>query len=77
MVDHIDHICQIAGSCQHVGIGSDLDGGFGTEQSPKELETIADLQKLEPLLAHRGYSDADINAIFHENWLRFFRDALP
>ena len=77
VVDHIDHICQIAGSCQHVGIGSDLDGGFGTEQSPKELETIADLQKLEPLLAHRGYSNTDINAIFHENWLRFFRDALP
>jgi membrane dipeptidase len=73
VVDHIDHICRLAGDCAHVAIGTDLDGGFGAEQSPGDLDTIADLQKLDALLAKRGY----IDAICHGNWLRFFRDHLP
>jgi membrane dipeptidase len=77
LVDHIDHICQLAGNVKHVGIGSDLDGGYGTEQTPSDLKRISDLQKLEPLLADRGYSSADIDAIFHQNWLQFFRRTLP
>jgi len=77
VADHIDHVCQIAGSARHSAIGSDLDGGFGTEQSPVDVDTIADLRKLEAILAGRGYSDADIDGIFHGNWLRFFRKALP
>jgi membrane dipeptidase len=60
-----------------VGIGSDLDGGYGTEQTPRGLETIADLQKLAAILAQRGYSDADIDAVMHGNWLRFFDRHLP
>ena len=74
-LNHIDRICQLAGNARHVGIGSDLDGGFGTEQSPEDLDTIADLQKLGPLLTSRGYSDADIQGIFHGNWLRLFERA--
>ena len=77
VADHIDYICQIAGSARHVGIGSDLDGGFGTEQTPGDFDSIADLHKLDPILANRGYSDADIDAIFFGNWLRFFSEALP
>ena len=77
LVDHIDHICQLAGNARHAGIGSDLDGGYGTEQTPSDLKTIADLQKLEALLSERGYSSDDIDAIFHGNWLNFFRRALP
>jgi membrane dipeptidase len=72
-VDHIDHICQIAGNASHVAIGSDLDGGFGTEQSPDDMNTIADLQRLAPILAARGYSTSDIEGIFHANWMNFFR----
>jgi membrane dipeptidase len=71
LVDHVDHICQIAGNSLHVGIGSDLDGAFGKEQCPYDIETIADLQKLENILVVRGYSRQDINNLFHENWLRF------
>jgi membrane dipeptidase len=74
---HIDHICQIAGNAKHAGIGSDLDGGFGTEQSPADLETIADLQKLESILGQHGYSAIDIDGIFFNNWLNFFKAALP
>ncbi|HEY3899025.1 MAG TPA: membrane dipeptidase [Chthoniobacter sp.] len=74
--DHIDHICQIAGNAWHVGIGTDLDGGFGTEQTPMDLNSIADLVGLAPLLAGRGYSAAEIEAIFHGNFLQFLRKNL-
>jgi len=77
VADHIDHVCQLAGNVRHSAIGTDLDGGFGTEQTPRDLGTIADLQKLAGILASRGYGDADIDLIFHGNWLRFFGDALP
>lgn len=73
VIDHIDHICQLAGSSRHAAIGSDLDGLFGREQSPCDLDTIADLQKLGGLLARRGYAEADIAAILHDNWLRLLR----
>lgn len=75
MIDHLDHICQIAGNCLHVGIGSDLDGAFGREQCPYDLETIADLQKMEHLLKARGYADADVSNVMHGNWIRFLRKA--
>ncbi len=74
VVDHIDRLCQLAGNNQHVAIGSDLDGGFGREQSPLDLDTIADLQKLPGLLTARGYTAADVAAIMHGNWLRFWRE---
>ncbi|MBP6601773.1 MAG: membrane dipeptidase [Verrucomicrobiales bacterium] len=75
IADHIDHICQLAGNANHVGIGSDLDGGFGREQSPGDLNTIADLQRIETILKNRGYSDADITGLFHGNFLRLLREA--
>ena len=75
VADHIDHICQLAGNANHVGIGSDLDGAFGTEQCPKEIDTIADLQKLTAVFESRGYSEGDIEDIFSLNWIRFLRKA--
>jgi membrane dipeptidase len=75
MVDHIDHICQIAGNALHVGMGTDLDGAFGREQCPYDLETIADLQKVPDMLRKRGYTDVDIENMMHGNWLRFLRKA--
>jgi membrane dipeptidase len=75
LVDHLDHICQIAGNTRHIGIGTDLDGAFGKEQCPYDLETIADLQNLPALFIKRGYSQEDIENILHGNWLRFLRNA--
>jgi membrane dipeptidase len=75
IVDHIDHICQLAGNAQHCGIGSDLDGAFGREQCPHDLESIADLARLPDLLARRGYSAQDITGIAHGNFIRFLRNA--
>jgi len=77
VADHIDHVCQIAGSAAHSALGTDLDGGFGTEQTPRDLETYRDVHKLELILERRGYGGVDIDAIFHGNWLRFFGRALP
>jgi membrane dipeptidase len=77
VADHIDHVCQLAGDAKHAGIGSDLDGGFGYEQTPHDLNTIADLQKLGDILVRRNYSNAEIDLIFHGNWLRFFGTSLP
>lgn len=76
VVDHIDHVCQLAGNADHAGIGSDLDGGFGREQSPRDLDTIADLQKVAGLLAERGYRVDDIEKIMFRNWVRFLRGVL-
>lgn len=75
VVNHIDHICQLAGSGRHVAIGSDLDGGFGRAGSPSDLDTIADLQIVARLLAQRGYSSADVGAIMHGNWVACLRNA--
>ena len=71
----VDHICQLAGNSQHAAIGSDLDGGFGREQSPSDLDSIADLQRLPEILSKRGYSDADVESIMRGNWLRLLRRA--
>ena len=77
VVDHIDHICQLAGDARHVGIGSDFDGGFGMQSTPKEIDTIADLQKLVPLLLSRGYSEEDTAAILGGNWIKQLHRSLP
>lgn len=76
VVEHVDHICQLAGSAAHVGLGTDLDGGFGSEACPHDLNDYRDLHKLGSLLAGRGFSDADIAGFFHGNWLRFYRQVL-
>jgi membrane dipeptidase len=75
MVDHIDRVCQLAGNAHHAAIGSDLDGGFGREQSPCDLDTIADLQRVPELLGQRGYDDEAITGIMYGNWVRFFQEA--
>ncbi len=75
VVDHIDHICQIAGNARHCGIGSDLDGAFGREQCPSDIHTIADLSRLPAVLAARGYSGQDVEGIAHGNFVRFLQKA--
>lgn len=75
LIDHYDHICQLAGNSLYIAIGSDLDGMFGQEQAPHDMDTIADLQGLAQLLRQRGYSEEDIENIFYRNWLRFLRKA--
>jgi membrane dipeptidase len=75
VIDHIDHVCQLAGNTRHAALGTDLDGGFGREQSPCDLDTIGDLQKVPELLRARGYPAPAVQGIMHGNWLRFFQEA--
>jgi membrane dipeptidase len=74
VADQIDHIAQLLGNTDHSGIGSDLDGGFGAEQTVRDLNTIADLQKLYSILKLRGYRDKDIRNVFYNNWIRLLRE---
>lgn len=71
VADHIDHVCQLAGDARHVGIGSDLDGGYGREQTPLDVASIADLAQLPAILQRRGYSAGDIGRIASGNWIAF------
>ena len=76
IIDHIDHVCQLSGNSNHVGIGSDLDGGFGKEQCPQDINSIADLQKINKLLKKRGYENEDINKILSQNFINFLFNVL-
>jgi membrane dipeptidase len=76
VVDHTDHICQLTGSARHVGIGSDLDGCFGTEQTPSDLASIDDLTKIPELLAERGFAPSDVVGVMGGNFLRILEGAL-
>lgn len=75
MIDHMDHICQLAGNADHIGIGTDLDGGYGREQSPGDLDTIADLGRLPSKLTQRGYNESDITGVMHGNFVGFLNNA--
>jgi len=75
LLDHWDHICQLAGNAKNIGVGTDLDGGYGLEQSPGDIDTIADLDRLPAMLTERGYKAEDIPQIMHGNWVRFIRKA--
>jgi len=73
--DHIEYICDLAGDTRHVAIGSDLDGGYGLEQSPRDLDTIADLGRIADILRSRGYEETDVDRILRDNWLGLLEDA--
>ena len=76
-VRHMQHICDLAGDAHHVGIGTDFDGGFGMESAPREIDTVADLQKLGDSLSAASFCDADIANILGGNWVRLLQRALP
>ncbi|HEY2589179.1 MAG TPA: membrane dipeptidase [Tepidisphaeraceae bacterium] len=77
VVAHMKHMCDLIGDAAHVAIGTDMDGGLGREQIPKEIETSADLPRVADALAAAGFSDPDVLGIIGGNWLRFFTSALP
>lgn len=76
-IDHIDHVCQIAGNSRCSAIGADTDGQSGRGGAPRDIETVADYQKLAEVLARRGYRQEDIENVMYKNWQRLFEKALP
>jgi membrane dipeptidase len=77
VVHHVKHFCDLAGSAQYVGLGTDMDGGLGREQIPIEITTSADLGRVGDALSDAGFGDEDVRAMMGNNWLRFFRKNLP
>jgi membrane dipeptidase len=77
VVRAIDYICQRVGDAEHVALGSDFDGGFGSEEAPAELDTVADLVKIAPALEAHGFEPGHVQAIMGGNWLRLLRRLLP
>jgi len=77
LAEQIDYICQLLGSSSHVGIGTDFDGGFGLQSTPAELQSIADMPALIPILQKRGYTEIEVAGIFGHNWLQFLLRHLP
>jgi membrane dipeptidase len=77
VADQIDHVCQIAGNSRHAAIGTDLDGGYGIEQTPRDLDTIADVQRVGELLRERGYGEEDVAGVMHGNWVGVLERGLP
>ena len=77
VVQHIRHICNMAGDALHVAIGSDLDGGFGVESTPADIDTVADLSKLAFALSGNGFSSEDVEGVMQGNWIRILEKALP
>ena len=74
LADHIDYICQLAGNVRHVALGTDLDGGFGTEQTPGDLKRYRDIWGLADILRQRGYSDDDIKLMLGGNFKRMLQE---
>jgi len=73
----VDHVCQVVGDADHVGLGSDLDGCFGSENAPAEIDTVADLSRIGPALGETGYSSDEIAGILGGNWMRLLQEVLP
>lgn len=77
VIDHMKHICDLAGDATHCGIGTDFDGGFGMEATPTEIDTAADLAKFADALTSAGFKDAEVRGIMGENWIRILNRGLP
>jgi len=69
VVDHIDHVVQVIG-IDHVGIGTDFDGGGGVEG----CRSVAEMKNITIELLRRGYSRSEIGKIWGGNFMRVFRE---
>lgn len=75
-LDHVEHLCGVAGHRRHLGLGSDMDGGFAASLLPEGIDAPMDLGKLSDGLARRGWSDAEIEGFAWRNWADFWSRAI-
>ena len=69
VVDHIDHIVAVAG-IDHVGIGTDFDGGGGVEG----CYDVSEMGNITLELVKRGYTEEEIEKIWGKNFMRVFME---
>ena len=71
-VRHIEHVCEIIGSTKHIGLGSDMDGGFGADGLPEGINTPSQLTIITDALTQHGWSNEDLTNFTHANWERYW-----
>lgn len=71
-VAHIDRVCDLCGDRLHVGLGSDMDGGFSAARLPRGIDRPADLALLAEALRERGWSETEVDDFAFGNWARFW-----
>jgi membrane dipeptidase len=76
VVEHMKHVCDLAGNTDHVGLGTDMDGGLGRDQIPVEIVTSADMPRMGDALSAGGFDDESVAKILGLNWTRFFTASL-
>lgn len=74
VVRHALHLARAAGGPEHVGLGSDLDGGIDSRYGP-----MRDLRELKQLLGmlRRHFNSAQVDGIMGANWIEFLQRSLP
>jgi membrane dipeptidase len=72
-IAHVERVCELTGSREHVGLGSDMDGGISADDLPEGIDTPGDLHTLSDALRARGWSDEEIAGFERGNWLRVLR----
>jgi membrane dipeptidase len=75
-VRQVEHVCEIAAEVgdarRHVGMGSDMDGGFAADRLPEGIDRPADLDRIAEALRDRGWNDEEIAGFRGGNWRRIF-----
>jgi len=69
LLRHVDHLAQLVGT-RHIALGTDLDGGLGREDVPREIDTVIDVPRFADTLADGGYRESEIDGIMYGNWRR-------
>jgi membrane dipeptidase len=74
VIKHVVHHARAAGSPEHVGLGTDLDGGFDARQAP--IDSLMRLKELRARL-RLHFTQAQVDGIMAGNWLAFLERSLP
>ena len=69
---HLERMCELIGDRRHVGLGSDMDGGFGADRLPSGIDLPRDLERMAGALADRGWDQADLDSLRWGAWARFW-----
>jgi membrane dipeptidase len=75
VVLHAVHLARAAGGPEHVGLGTDLDGGIDSRYGP--IHDLGEMKKSLPILLRRHFSAGQIEGIMGGNWLDFLGRSLP
>ena len=76
-VAHVQRVADLMGHRRGVALGTDMDGGFGPDELPVDLDHPRKLDSLANALRTAGWSDQDVEGFAHGNWLRFLERSLP